>query len=91
MPTIRLPTDDDMRSITSQNVDDIKQLPHLYIATAEPDVMRVWGVALERGFDDSARLYPDALVAPRYAGQTASRGELLYDGAELAVDLLLRP
>ena len=87
-PTIRLITDDDMRAITSQNLDEIKRLPHLYIATDEPDVMRVWGIALERGFSDSVRLYPGALVAAHYAGPTASRADLLYHGAEPAADFL---
>jgi hypothetical protein len=83
-PTIRLATDDDMRAITSQNLDQIRRLPCLYIATDEPDVMRSWGVALERTFGDFERLYPGALVAPHYDGQTVSRGDLLYNGAEPA-------
>lgn len=84
MTTIRLVTDDDTRAISSQNVDEIRRFPHLYIPTAEPDVMRVWGIALESSFQDYARLYPEALVAPHYAGERASRGELLYYGAEPA-------
>ena len=83
-PTIRLATDDDMRAITSQNLHLIRCLPCLYIATDQPDVMRSWGVALERTFRDFERLYPGALVAPHYDGQAGSRGDLLYHGAEPA-------
>lgn len=90
MPTIRLATDDDMRAITSQNVDEIKRLPYLYIATDEPDVMRSWGVAHAATIGDYVRLFPDALVAPRYAGPTASRSDLVYHGAEAAADFLIR-
>ena len=89
MPTIRLATDDDMRAITSQKLDEILRLPFVYIPTLEPDVMRVWGVALATTLPDTARLYPDALVAPSYAGERASRGDLLYNGAEPAADFLL--
>ena len=49
MPTIRLASDDDMRAITSQTLDRIKLLPHVDIPTAEPDVMRSWGVAKATG------------------------------------------
>lgn len=84
--SIRLATDDDLRSITSQNVAEIRRLPFLYIATDEPDVMRVWGVALDRTLPDFERLYPGALVAPQYAGERASRGDLLCNGADLARD-----
>ena len=84
MPTIRLATDADMRAISSQNLADLKHLPYVYIPTPEPDVMRVWGVAHERGFEDTARLYPGALVAPRYAGERASWADLVYHGAEPA-------
>ena len=89
-PAIRLATSEDMRSITSQNVADIRRLPFLYIATAEPDVMRVWGVVLKRTFGDFERLYPGALVAPHYDWQTVSRGDLLYNGAEPATVFLPR-
>ena len=95
-PTIRLVTDDDMRAITSKNVDDIRRLPFLYIATAEPDVMRVWGVAEALREDgqgstyDTERLYPGALVAPHYAGEIASRGDLLYNEAESAAAFMRR-
>ena len=57
-PTIRLATSEDMRSITSQSLDDIKRLPLLYIATVEPDVMRTRGIAGEATVGDSERLYP---------------------------------
>ncbi len=83
-PTIRLATSEDLRLITSQTRDLIMRLPFLYIAVAEPDVMRTWGVAREGTLADSERLHPGALVAPRYAGETASRGDLLYNGAEPA-------
>lgn len=91
MPTLRLVTDDDMRAITSQNLDEIKRLPHLYIPTDEPDVMRSWGIALERGFADSARLFPDALVAPHSFGQFASRADLVYHGAEAVAGFVPMP
>ena len=90
MPTNRLATDDDMRAITSHNLDDIRRLPFLYIATAEPEVMRVWGVALEPTFGDFERLYPGALVAPHYDGQAVSRGDLLYNGGEAAAAFMPR-
>lgn len=83
-PTIRLVTDDIMRQITSQNLDDIKRLPHFYIPTDDPDVMRAWGIALEGLVSDNERLYPGTLIAPQDAGQYASRGDLLYNGAEPA-------
>ena len=89
-PTIRLATVEDMRAITSKNAADIRRLPFLYIATAEPDVMRVWGVARgpdehgESSVRETERLYPGALVAPSYLGETVDRGELLYNGAEPA-------
>lgn len=77
-PTIRLATVEDMRAITSKNADDLRCLPFLYIASAESGVMRVWGVA--RGPDEhgessvveTERLYPGALVAPTYLGETAA-------------------
>lgn len=87
-PTIHLATDDALRAITSQTLHDIFGLPFLYISTDQPDVMRAWGVALPATISDYARLYPGALVAPRYAGETASAGDLLYDGAELAADFM---
>ena len=95
-PTIRLATFEDMRSITSRNMDDIRRLPFLYIGTAEPDVMRVWGVAGtlrengESNVCEAERLYPGVIVAPHYAGETASPGELFYNGAELAAAFLPR-
>jgi hypothetical protein len=46
--------------------------------------LRVWGVALEATLADTERLYPGALVAPHFAGETASRADLLYNGAEPA-------
>lgn len=91
MPIIRLATVDDMRSITSQNVAEIPRLPHLYITTDEPDVMRSWGVARADGDGSIAvyeRLHPGAIVAPCFVGQRASRGDLLYNDAELAADFL---
>jgi hypothetical protein len=88
-PTIRLATHEDLRSITSQNLDQITRLPFLYIAGAEPGVMRTWGVAGENTVPDTERLYPGSLVAPRYVGETASRGDLLYNGAEPASDFML--
>lgn len=105
MPTIRLATDDDMRPITSRNLDEIDKLPHLYIPVSAVDIalpplpfptegldlMRTWGVAHERTIPDYARLFPDALVASKYFGQYADRGELLYNGAEPAADFLPRP
>lgn len=82
--TIRLVTFDDMRAIDSRNLDAIPLLPFFYIATADPDVMRVWGVAQETQISDTERLYPGTLVVPRYAGETVSRADLLYHGAEPA-------
>lgn len=41
-PTIRLATSEDMRSITSQNLDDIKRLPFLYIVTDDPAICKRW-------------------------------------------------
>jgi len=90
-PIIHLATDDRMRAITSQNLDEISGLPTLYIALqhlvpteTDPDAMKHWGVAHERSLADFARLYPEALVASRDFGGRASRGDLLYNGAELA-------
>lgn len=88
MPTIRLATDEDMRAISSQTLDEIRRLPFFYIPTGEPDVMRAWGVALEQHVAENVRHDPDTLVAPQFAGETASRADLLYHGAELAADLL---
>ena len=81
-PAIRLETSEDVRSITSQTLDLIKRLPFLYIATAEPGIMRTWGVAGDNSVADTERLYPGALVAPHYTGESASRGDLLHNGAE---------
>lgn len=89
-PTIRLARLEDLRSITSQNVGEILKLPHLYIATDDPDVMRAWGVASAASIGDYERLYPGGLVAPQYVGETAERGDLLYNGAEPAVDFIAR-
>lgn len=80
-PAIHLATVDDMRAITSQNLDAIKGLPHLYIATDEPSLMRVWGVADAASIGDYERLYPSGLLAPAFAGETASRGDLVYNGS----------
>lgn len=91
MPIIHLATDDVMRAITSQNLHEIDRLPTLYIALSHlvpaennPDAMKHWGVAHERSLADFARLYPEALVAPHSFGDRASRGDLLYNGAEPA-------
>jgi hypothetical protein len=75
---IQLATDEELRSITSQNVGEILGLPFLHVATDELDVVRACGV---HTIADYERLYPGALVAPRFDGQTASRGDLLYNGA----------
>lgn len=89
MPTIRLATDDDLRSITSQQLEKYDDLPCLYIPTAEPDVMRSYVVARSDG-DGSVqiyeRLFPGSVVAPRYVGDRVSRDDLLYHGAEPAAD-----
>ena len=83
-PTIRLATDDDMRAITSRNLDEIHSLPYVYIPTPDGEVMRCWGVALAGNVADNARLYPGALVAPKRFEDRVDRGELLYNGAEPA-------
>lgn len=88
MPTIRLATLEDMRAITSQNVEAIHLLPFLYIPTEQPDVMRSWGVARLETLPTYERLYPGGLIAPTFVGQFASRGELLYNGAEPAADFV---
>jgi len=63
MPTIRLATHDDMRAITSQHLELIDELPHLYIPAGAVDIplppyalemgaadlMRCWGVAKGEG------------------------------------------
>lgn len=101
-PTFRLVTDDDMRAITSQNLGEIANLPHLYVpvaAVAIPlppldfptegvELMRTWGVAHVSSLAEYARLFPGALVAPKRFGQFVARGELLYNGAEPADDFL---
>lgn len=100
MPTIRLATDEDLRAITSQNLELLDALPWLYILVSHidhdvpqdgdaPDMMRTWGVA--KGHGDGSifgyeRLYPGAVVAPRNFGHRVSRAELLYYGAEAAAD-----
>jgi hypothetical protein len=68
MTTLRLATDDNMRAITSQTLDEILRPPFLYICTDQPDVMRAWGVAHAATISDYERLYPDALVAHVYVG-----------------------
>jgi hypothetical protein len=88
MPTIRPATDDDMRAITSSTLEKIDELPHLYVPTDDPDVMRSRGVAHKDRIADEARIFPGCLVAPRFAGQTASRGDLLYHGAEPAAEFV---
>lgn len=89
MPTIRLATDDDLRQISSQNLEPIFALPWLYIPAEEPGLMRTWGVARSDG-DASVAFYahqhPDALVAPKFMGGRIERGELLFYGAEPAAD-----
>lgn len=87
-PTIRLATLEDLRSIDSRNAQEILRLPHIYIATDEPDVMRSWGVASAATIGDYERLYPGALVVPCFVGQTASRGDLIYNGAEPAAEFV---
>ncbi len=91
MPAIRLANDEDLRAITSRNVAEILKLPHLYIPTDDPDVMRAWGVARSDG-DASvawyAKRHPGAVVAPIFAGEVASRGDLLYHGAEAAQEFV---
>lgn len=91
MPTIRLATDADLRQITSQHLEPIFELPWLYIPADEPGLMKPWGVARSDG-DASvafwARQHADALVAPRYQGESASRADLLYHGAEPATSFL---
>lgn len=105
MPTIRLATDDVMRAITSQNLDQLNALPHLYILASHldwnapqegeaPDVRRTWDLAKGHG-DGSVfiyeRLYPDAVVAQRNVGQRVSRADLVYHGAEPVVDFAPQP
>ncbi len=88
MPTIRLANDDDLRAISSQNLDPIFALPWLYVP-AEGELMKPWGVA--RGDGDAnvvlwAKQFPDAVVAPRFQGERVARGDLLFHGAEPAKD-----
>lgn len=87
--TIRLATDDDLRQISSKDLEPLFAMPFLYIPAEEPGAMRAWGVARSDG-DASVRHYarrhPDALVAPKHMGERVDRGELLYYGAEPAVD-----
>lgn len=91
MPTIRLTTDEDMRAITSRDLSPIHGLPHLYITTADSEVMRSWSVAHETTIADYVRLFPDALIAPKDFGQYVDRGDLLYNGAELAAEFVSAP
>ncbi len=89
MPSIQLATDRDLRGVSHRDQDALLRLPYLYIPADEPGVMRVWGVARSDGDADVAfyaRKHPEALVAPRYMGERADRGELLYNGAEPAAD-----
>lgn len=95
MPTIHLATDEDLRAINSQNVDEIHRLPTVYIplscfipSETDPDAMKHWGVARVETLADYVRLYPGALVAPHSFGDRASRADLLYHGAEPAADFL---
>jgi len=102
MPTIRLTTDDDMRAITSQKLDDVQLLPWLYIPVEAVNIplppldfpteglklMRTWGVAHESAIADYARLFSEGLVAPKHLGQFVDRGELLFNGAEPVTDFL---
>jgi len=103
MPTFQLATQDDLRAITTKNLEAIGALPHLYIPveavniplpplsipTEGVELMRVWGVATLTSLADYARLYPGALVAPASFGQFVDRGELLFNGAEPAKAFLL--
>ena len=66
---IRLATSEDLRSITSQTLDLIKRLPFLYIATAESDIMRTWGVAGDNSVADTERLYPGRSLHPITQGR----------------------
>jgi len=98
MPTFQLATQDDLRAITTKNLEAIGALPHLYIPadavniqlpplsipTQGVELMRVWGVAAMPSLADYARLYPGALVAPASLGQFVDRGELIFNGAESA-------
>lgn len=89
--TIKLATLEDVRAISSQNAHELLDFPHLYIPTDDPDVMRAWGMAGNTtGNEDrtavTERLFPGTLVSPRFVGQTASRADLLYHGAEPAAD-----
>ncbi len=90
IPTIRLATPEDMRLITSQNLERIHLLPHLYIATDDPTICKSWGVAGqisdhgENTVVSAERLYPGTLVAPRYAGDRPLRADLEDMGAEPA-------
>lgn len=86
---IRLAVDEDLRAFTSQTSEGLLDLPWLYIPTDDAQVMRSWGIARADGDGSVAiyeRLYPGSLVAPRYLGQHADRGDLLYHGAEPAAD-----
>ena len=83
-----------MAAITSQALGKMDALPWLYIPTEDPEQMRSWGLA--KGYGDGsvavyARLFPGALVAPHAFGQFASRGDLLYHGAEPADDFPTGP
>lgn len=97
MPTIRLPTHEDLAAITSRDLSPMKRVPHLYIALrhlipaeADPDAMKAWGVACLPSLADYVRLYPDSLVAPHDMGDRASRADLIYHGAEPAADFVPR-
>lgn len=86
---ISLVTEEDMRSITSRNLEEIAPFPRLYIPLSsfiptetDPDAMKHWGIAYEKTPADYAQDYPDALIAPHDFGDRASRADLLYHGAE---------
>lgn len=85
-PTIRLATVEDMRAITTKNLEDVQRLPFLYIPTDDPEVMRVWGVANADSVRGTEKAYPGTLVSAVYVGERADRGDLLYNGAEPAAD-----
>jgi hypothetical protein len=98
MPAFRLATDDDLRPITSQNMEDLWLLPQLYIPveaeniplpplpfpTEGLELMRSCGIPKNETVADYVRPYPTALIAPKNFGQFVDRGELVYNGAEPA-------
>lgn len=94
--TICLASSEDMRSITSQNLERISLLPHLYIATDDATTCKSWGVAGhisdhgESTVVSAERLYPGTLAAPRYAGDRPLRSDLEDMNAELAAAVIPR-